>query len=285
MSSTTHRFALGSFTCTALGDGRYTYDAARFVANASPAEVAAALARHGSESGRVTTPYTCLLIDTGKHLVLLDTGGAGWDPGVGHLRESLAEAEVDPRMIDVVVLTHGHPDHIGGTADDHGRPVFANARHVMATDEWAFWTSPDTVARVPDTFRRIAAASLPPIADRLQLVDGEAEIVPGIRALPTPGHTPGHLAVVVEDAGEELLYISDAAIHPIHLEHPEWYPHYDLDPVRAIRSKRMLFDRAARRGSLVLAYHFDPFPCLGHSRALGDGWRWEPLPVREPVAT
>lgn len=283
MGNPIHRFGLGSFSCIAVSDGRYTYDAGRFVANAAPAELAAALAGHGV-ADRVTTPYSCVLVDTGSHRVLLDTGGAGWDPGVGRLPASLRVAGVDPASIDVVVLTHGHPDHIGGNADELGRPVYKNALHVMATDEWAFWTSPHGLARVPERFRQIAEASLPPIADRLHLIDGDAAIVPGIHALPTPGHTPGHIAVVVEDDGEELLYISDAAIHPIHLEHPDWYPLYDLDPKQAIASKRMLFDRAARRGSLVHAYHFDPFPCLGHVEAVGEGWRWTAVPADRPVA-
>jgi glyoxylase-like metal-dependent hydrolase (beta-lactamase superfamily II) len=90
--------------------------------------------------------------------------------------------------------------------------------------------------------------------------------------------------VVLSSRGEELLYISDAALHPIHLEHPSWHPTYDIDPVQAVASKRMLFDRAASRGSLVLAYHFDPFPGLGHVERFGDGWTWEPVVVAPKTA-
>ncbi len=103
------------------------------------------------------------------------------------------------------------------------------------------------------------------------------EIVPGIRMLPTPGHTPGHMAVVVSSGQEELLYISDAALHPIHLEQPAWYPAYDLDPDQALSSKCRLFDFAATDSALVLAFHFSPFPSLGHVIKQGSGWRWEPV--------
>ena len=283
MDGRAHPFRVGSIDCVVLDDGRFTYDAATFFVTAPPGEVGAALAAHGVTTGRISTPYTCLLVDTGRHRVLVDTGGAGWDPGVGGLSRSLEAAGIRPEDVDVVVLTHGHPDHIGGTADPWGRPVFARARHVMAAAEWAFWTASDLAGRVPDRFREIAAANLAPIADRVDLVKGEEEIVPGVHALPSPGHTPGHLAIVVEDGGEELLYISDAALHPIHLEHPAWCPRFDVDPVLATATRRMLCERAVRRRSLVHAYHFDPYPCLGHVREHGDGWRWEPLPVPGPA--
>jgi glyoxylase-like metal-dependent hydrolase (beta-lactamase superfamily II) len=274
-----HRFRVGALECTALSDGSHDYTAQLYVANGEATEIERALALHGDTPSRIVSPYTCMLVETGAERVLLDTGGGDFSPGVGKLLESLRVAGIDPGEIDVVVLTHAHPDHIGGNTDDEGKLVFPNARYVIARDEWEFWSSEDTLSRVPEIFSHFVRKDLLPLADRLDLLDGESEVAPGIRMLPTPGHTPGHVAVVVAEGEDELFYISDAALHPIHLEHPDWHPIYDLDPQEALISKKMLFDRCAREGSLVLAFHFEPFPCLGHVSRAGQGWLWEPLPA------
>lgn len=277
------RFSVGSIRCTALADGWLTYPAPSFFADLEPSAAAAALAPFGHRPDAIPSPYTCLLVETAGRRVLLDTGGDGWDPRVGRLAESLALAGVDRFQIDVVVLTHGHPDHIGGTCDAARRAVYPVARHVMDRTEWACWTQPDSLSQFPEAFQRIAVANLAPLVGQIDLVDGEHEVAQGVRILPTPGHTPGHQAVVVEDAGEMLVYLSDAALHPLHLEHPEWRAKYDVDPRLATASRRRVLDLAARRDALVLAYHFDPFPCLGRLKPWRSGWRWEPQRERTTV--
>ena len=123
----------------------------------------------------------------------------------------------------------------------------------------------------------IARRNLEPMQDRLSLVEDGAEVVPGIRVIASPGHTPGHVALAITSDGEELLHISDVVLYPLHLEHPDWVPVFDILPEEAATSKHRIFDYAAERQALVFAHHFPPFPNLGHVRKQGSGWEWQPV--------
>jgi glyoxylase-like metal-dependent hydrolase (beta-lactamase superfamily II) len=148
----------------------------------------------------------------------------------------------------------------------------------MWEDEWGFWNAESTLETEPPHRVQVACEKLRPIRGQLELVDREAEIVSGVYALDARGHTPGHMAVSVRSAGEELLYTSDTVLHPIHLAHPEWHTDvYDHDLEQAAATKRRIFGRAATDGSLVLAFHFHPFPSLGHIVKREDGWQWQPI--------
>ncbi len=282
MNGETYRFNVGKFECIAINDGTFIYNAGQYFANAPRDDLARALRDHGVDPERIPSPYTCLVVNTGAHQVLIDTGAGALTPNVGRLLQHLRTKGIAPEEIDTVILTHGHPDHIGGNVDAEGNVVFRNARHVMWRDEWEYWTDEANLERVAaqplgGLIADVARKQLPPIEGRLDLVERETEIVPGIHAIPAPGHTPGQMAVVVVSGDDELLYISDAVIHPIHLEQPDWYPVFDLDPREALATKRRLFDRAAAEQSLVLAFHFDPFPSLGHVVRQGRGWQWQPI--------
>lgn len=118
--------------------------------------------------------------------------------------------------------------------------------------------------------------SVSELKGQLELVDHETEIVPRIQAIAAPGHTPGHMALAISSGGDQLLCISDAALHPIHLEQPEWYAAVDFAPEQVVATRRRLLNRAAAEKTLVLAFHF-PFPGLGHVVQKGDGWQWQPI--------
>jgi glyoxylase-like metal-dependent hydrolase (beta-lactamase superfamily II) len=290
MGNETYWFETGKFKCVAVSDGTLTYAPPTFPPPAAllfdnaPGEVfEQVLVEHNLQPEQWvewTSPYICLVVNTGDHLVLVDTGAGGLAPTTGRLLKNLRAEGIAYEDIDTVILTHGHPDHIGGNTDTEGKTAFANARYVMWKDEWDFWTSEQAEQRVDEHVRELllkfAHENLPPIQGKVDLFDRETEIVPGIRALVAPGHTPGHMALEISSEGEQLLYISDAALHPIHLEQPEWYAVVDFAPEQAVSSRRRLLNRAAAQKAMVLAFHF-PFPGLGRVVQKGVGWQWQPI--------
>ncbi|MDO8726323.1 MAG: MBL fold metallo-hydrolase [Candidatus Methanoperedens sp.] len=142
MKNNSFLFELGNFKCIAVSDGTFTYSDQSFYQNAPKEQLQKVFREYDLQSGQITTPYTCLFIDTGKHRILVDTGmGAGVVPSVGNLLMNLQEEGIEGADIDTVILTHGHPDHIGGIINAEGKQAFPNARYVMWKKEWEFWAS------------------------------------------------------------------------------------------------------------------------------------------------
>jgi glyoxylase-like metal-dependent hydrolase (beta-lactamase superfamily II) len=183
-------------------------------------------------TSRVTTPYSCLYIDTGEHRVLVDTGAGDLGahaaqvfPGLAHstsvtglLLKNLRAADLEPSESDTVIITHAHPDHVGDTLDETGGLVFPDANYFISGEEWEFWKSDEATTKAPAIMAETARRNLGPLEESITLVEGEAAIVPGVRAVATFGHTPGHIALSIASDRERLLHVSDAVLYPLHLE-------------------------------------------------------------------
>jgi glyoxylase-like metal-dependent hydrolase (beta-lactamase superfamily II) len=272
-----YRFRVGRLDCICASDGSNDYTLGSFFTGVPHEQVKEALAARGQPVSEIITPYTNLVVETAGHRVLIDAGAGHLAETTGRLPRSLRAAGIPPESIDTIIITHAHPDHIGGLLDQHGNLVFPDARYFIWPAETRYWNGDENLPSWPAAMIDAIRHTLATIDDRTSPISFDAELLPGISAIPTPGHTPGHVAVSVQSDGEELLYISDAVLHPLHLEHPAWRPVFDRLPEQAEGSKRMLFDRAADRGSLVIGQHFAPFPSIGRVKHQGDGWRWEPV--------
>jgi glyoxylase-like metal-dependent hydrolase (beta-lactamase superfamily II) len=282
MSGETYSFRIGSVQCLAVSDGSFSYPTNWFFSNVPQEDLERELRARQLEPDRIISTYTCLLINTERNKVLVDAGAANLAPTTGELLRNLEKAGVKAAEIDTVLLTHGHPDHIGGAIDAEGRPTFPNARYIMWKAEWDFWTATEIdlgAMAVPEEIKNLlrstAQRCLPPLEKQMELLERETEIVPGVRAIPAPGHTPGHVVITVTSGGECLLDLGDAVLHPVHLEQPSWQTAFDLVQDQAAKTRRQLLDRAAAEGMKVRAFHF-PFPTLGQVVTRGKGWAWEP---------
>jgi glyoxylase-like metal-dependent hydrolase (beta-lactamase superfamily II) len=282
MSGETYSFRIGSVQCLAVSDGSFSYPTNWFFSNVPQEDLERELRARQLEPDQIISTYTCLLIKTERNKVLVDAGAANLAPTTGELLRNLEKAGVKATEIDTVLLTHGHPDHIGGAIDAEGRPTFPNARYIMWKAEWDFWTATEIdlgAMAVPEEIKNLlrstAQRCLPPLEKQMELLERETEIVPGVRAIPAPGHTPGHVVITVTSGGEGLLDLGDAVLHPVHLEQPSWQTAFDLVQDQAAKTRRQLLDRAAAEGMKVRAFHF-PFPTLGQVVTRGKGWAWEP---------
>lgn len=278
-----HRFALGKMKVSVIDDARFTFPAAAFAANQPQGTIEPFLGRFGLPGDFVNLHMQLTLVETGERKVLLDTGmGDVTFPGNpvdnGRLFEGLRVLGIAPDDITDVILTHGHPDHVGGAAID-GVPAFRNAAYHIPPEELEFWTRKPTEGE--DQFFNfmltVGSAKLEPVRALTRPYKDGDEIVPGITAIAAPGHTLAHHAMLLSDGGDKLLHLVDTAVHYlVGPEEPDWALAVEMDAVKAVETRRRLFARAAEEKLLVAGYHF-PFPGVGRIIEQGKGWRFVPM--------
>jgi glyoxylase-like metal-dependent hydrolase (beta-lactamase superfamily II) len=283
MTEEAFQFKIGEFHCISLSDGYHDYRIETFFPNVDRHDLEKALRSRNWPIDRVSTPYASLYVDTGEHHVLVDTGAGDYFSTTGRLPANLGKVAVDLAEIDKVMITHAHPDHIGGLLDEDGTPTYPNARVYTMEREWDFWLAEDALEKAPGFERTIELAHkvFDTIGDQFSFVQPDDELVPGIRVLAAFGHTPWHIAVEASSFGESVIYLSDAVFHPLHIEHPDWLPdpRYIADSEQFQETACRLLTQAVAKNALVLGMHFPPFPCLGHIFETGEGLRWQPVPV------
>jgi glyoxylase-like metal-dependent hydrolase (beta-lactamase superfamily II) len=277
------RLQVGQFEVTALFDGVIDIDT-KLLKNTKPAELDALLARMFVGNPKMQTAVIAFLVNTGKELVLVDTGMGGHrGPALGHIAQNLRAAGYSPEQVDAIVLTHMHGDHMGGMTDAAGTPMFPKAKVLVAEQESAFWLSQHSADAAPKDkqmyfafARKMAAPYL--AAGRWSTFAEGSVLVPGITAVNTWGHTPGHTAVAVESEGQKLLIVGDLVhAHAVQFARPGVSIEYDVDQTKAIAARRAVFKDAAAGKYLLGGMHL-PFPGLGHVRAEGeDAFAWVPL--------
>jgi glyoxylase-like metal-dependent hydrolase (beta-lactamase superfamily II) len=274
MVEDTYHFKVGNFACTVIKDGGGPRDVSNMYVGVTRDEVVEALKPHHLDVEALEFSINILLVKTGQHQVLVDTGNGSMRGG--RLVESLRSVGVEPGAITTVVITHGHGDHVGGLTEG-GKLVFPNAQTWMPKVDWDYYTSEAFLATLDQAVASYAVENFyHPLKDRIRLFEGETEIMPGICVFPTPGHTYGHSAVEVTAGGEKLVQVADAIHHPFQIGHLRWSPHFDAQPDVAAETRRRLVARAASEQSLVIAYHF-PFPGLGRIVGSDGAWAWQPV--------
>ncbi|MGH6647624.1 MBL fold metallo-hydrolase [Aquabacterium sp.] len=281
-----YRLMVGTVEVTALSDGTVELPVDKLL-HTSAARIAKGL-KQNFQKAPLETSVNAFLINTGDRLVLVDAGaGALFGPTLGKLASQIRAAGYQPEQVDDILITHMHPDHVGGLSADEQR-VFPNATVRADKQDADFWLSEAKLNAAPAEMKGFflgAIASLTPYvkADRFKPFEKDGEVVPGIRSLATHGHTAGHTAYVVESQGQRLVLIGDLIhVASVQLPSPEVTINFDSDQPKAASARARTFAKLAKEGSLVAVSHFS-FPGLGHLRQDGKGWVWVPVDYSSQV--
>ena len=268
-----YRFSIGDFNMTVVSDNAGQLPAAFVGANQPEADMQAYFANLNllnPDTGTIPNTFLILVLQTNDMNVVFDTGNGA---GVGKLVPTLEALGIPADSVNAVVMSHWHPDHISGLSTDDV-PTFPNATVYFPQAEYDF------LQAAPDDVVGGAKAKLAPVeaAGMLSLYAAGTGVIPGVTAISTPGHTPGHTSFVIESNGSRMIHFVDSVISAYATpNNPEWFFGFDADPEQAVASRQMILEMAASEGIPVMGYHF-PFPGTGHIIPDGDGsYRFIPV--------
>jgi glyoxylase-like metal-dependent hydrolase (beta-lactamase superfamily II) len=281
-----YRMMLGDFEIVALSDGTVNLDVGKLLTNTTPRKVDELLMR-SFLANPVETSVTGFLVNTGTKLILIDAGaGKLFGPTLGNLGNNLRAAGYQPEQVDEIYITHMHPDHVGGlVAAD--KPAFPNATVRADRREADFWLAEANMNAAPEAARdgfKGAMASVNPYvaAGRFKAFDGATELVPGIKAVPTYGHTKGHTIYLVESKGQKLAVLGDLMhVGAVQFVHPAVTIQFDTDSKMAAAQRKKIYAEGAKQRYWLAVAHL-PFPGIGHIRPDGQGYVYVPANYSVP---
>jgi len=268
----------GTMRIDSLSDGNLVLPGDFILGGMPQDEMAAIMAKYNLPTDQLTPPCNVTLLRDGTNTVLFDVGsGPDFQPTAGKLAEALAALDLTAEDVTHVVFTHGHPDHLWGLLDDFDEPVFANAQHMIGQAEFDYWIDPNTVASIGaarTTFAVGAARRLEVMADAMQMLTDGQEILPGVAARLTPGHTPGHLAYELRSGTEAVMVVGDAlGNHHVAFERPDWASGSDQDGPMAATTRVALLDQIATDQMRLIGYHL-PGGGLGRAERVDGVYRF-----------
>ena len=270
--------SLGGFTLTSLSDGELRLPLSMALEYV-PQDMRAEVTQQYGFGETVTPPCNVTLLQTDSHNILFDVGaGPEFMSSAGFLLDALDAAGLTPDDITDVVFTHAHPDHIWGLVDDFDDLLFTNASYMIGQAEWDYWSDPDTVNTIDSgrtTFAVGAARRLARIADQVTFFQDGQEILPGVAARATFGHTPGHMAFEVRQGNDAIMILGDCiGNHHLAFDHPDWKSASDQDTDMGVATRVALLDQLAYEQMQILGFHL-PNTGIGRVEKAGSAYRFE----------
>jgi len=284
-----YRYKVGSTEITVVTDGANRFAIPdTFVANASKDQINAELAKAFMPPGFFVGPYNPVVVNTGAKLALIDTGTgegtfASSKGATGQFMRNLAASGIDAGAIDTVIISHYHGDHINGLLKADGTLAFPNAEILVPEPEHAYWMSDSEMGRagtprIKGVFDNVRKVMKPDVLKRVRTYAWDKEVIGGITAVGTPGHSPGHTSLVVASGNSKVFVQGDVTHAPyLFVRNPGWHPFYDHDPVLAEATRRKTYDMLVAEKMLVQGFHY-PFPSHAFVEKSGNGYREVPVP-------